>query len=81
MALIDYKKYSSEIKTLTIAGIGIGMWYDLKTDFAVHQESHKLVEFRISALENKLALNASSKPYALLPKSTEIETEEKNNKQ
>lgn len=81
MALIDYKKYSSEIKTLTIAVIGAGMWYDLRTEIAVHQESHKLIEFRISALENKMALNASSKPYALLPKSTEIETEQKKNRQ
>lgn len=76
MPLINYKKYSSEIKTLTVALIGAGMWYDLKTDFAVHKESHNLIEYRISALENKMAMRAE-KPYALMPKGTEIESERK----
>lgn len=74
MALIDYKKHNSEIKTLTVVLFVAGMWYDLKTDFAVHQESHKMIEFRISSIENKLALTAD-KPYALTPKSPEVETE------
>lgn len=76
MALIDYKKYSSEIRTITLVAAGLGIWGDLKTDIAVHQESHKLIEFRISALENKLALSAD-KPYALTPKSPEIESRKK----
>lgn len=74
MALIDYKKYSSEIRTIVaVAGV-VCVWGDLKTDIAVHHESHKLIEFRLSALENKIALTAD-KPYALTPKSPEVETE------
>lgn len=43
------------------------MWYDLKTDFAVHREEHKLLEYRISNLE---AMNTYR---AITPKETRIE--------
>ena len=74
MALIDYKKHQNEIKT--VAGILFiaGMWYDLKTDFAVHKESHKLLEYRLSSLENSIA---TKNTYAISPKSPELETERK----
>lgn len=51
---------------LTLAG----MWYDLKTDFAVHIESHKLIEYRISDLEKANRMVSAVTYNAITP--TEI---------
>lgn len=43
------------IKFVGFALLISGMWYDLKTDFAVHKEEHKLVEYRLAKAEAMIA--------------------------
>lgn len=52
-----------------------GMWYDLKTSFAVHLKSHELLEYRMASMEKKLLATTSYKPFAIVPKETKIEDE------
>ena len=55
--------------------VTLGMWYDLKTDFAVHREEHRLIEYRIIKLEASLMATFSYRPMAILPKEIKFESE------
>jgi hypothetical protein len=63
---MDYKRIKFDWKALAATALIVSMWYDLKTDFSVHKEEHKLIEYRIVELER---LNHQ----AILPKGTKIE--------
>lgn len=69
---MDASKLKFDFKTIGALLVIASMWYDLKTDFAVHKEEHKLLEYRIASLE---AMNTYR---AVIPKETKIEKEEKN---
>jgi len=45
------------------------MWYDLKTDFEIHKEEHKLLEYRI----NELEIACITPRVAVLPRETKLE--------
>ena len=60
------------IKFLGFVLIISSMWYDLKTDFEIHKEEHKLLEYRISELENK-KIACITPRVAVLPRETKLE--------
>lgn len=57
------------IKFLGFVTIMSSMWYDLKTDFAVHKAEHLLIEHRIGNLEKQLAVNTYE---AIMPKELQL---------
>jgi len=57
------------IKFIGFVFISSSMWYDLKTNFAVHRAEHQLMEHRITSLEKLLATNTYE---AVLPKEVKL---------
>ena len=62
------------VKLIGFVSISLSMWYDLKTDFAIHKEQVKLLEYRIGKLEEKIDLSSK---VAILPRTITIEDEPK----
>lgn len=50
---LDFYKLNFDIKAVGLLLLLAGMWYDLKTDFAVYKEKHSFLEYRISQIEKK----------------------------
>ncbi len=64
---MDASKLKFDYKALAGLVMLVSMWYDLKTDFAVHKEEHKLVDYRIASLERCTGCEA------IMPKEIKIE--------
>lgn len=60
------------VKFLGFVLVISSMWYDLKTDFELHKEEHKLLEFRINNLENPKIACVTPR-VAIMPKETKLE--------
>lgn len=62
------------VKLVGFVGVILSMWYDLKTDFAVHKEEHKFLEYRVEQLEKQNQVTAMTyQSVAIVPNQTKIE--------
>ena len=72
MTLSNLKLEIKEVVKLTgFVGLVGSMWYDLKTDFAVHEESHKLIEYRLNQLEKVKEIAQYKPKFAILAEKPE----------
>lgn len=60
------------VKFLGFVLVISSMWYDLKTDFEIHKEEHKLLEYRITNLETK-KIACLTPRVAIMPRETKLE--------
>lgn len=63
------------VKFLGFVLIISSMWYDLKTDFTVHKEEHKLLEYRLATLESKMIAQVSFRPLTVKPEDVKLKYE------